>query len=206
MWQNAKAPWFCCSHSLPLQPRDSLIHQPIFIEHRPRAKHCARSGNTTIPGHHPHPREPLVSRGILVLLFLDSALGPGLAIQLASPSHRLIQLRSTPLQHWGTKECTTDTFIVVGVPVITHHVGLELFSFILAWRRTQQLSFPLALRLSGPYVQRVPGVFKLNNHARGNPCFLSLSITLPCFMVLTAYITIWNCFLCSFVYLFITSS
>lgn len=183
-----------------------MIHQPIFIEHLPCAKHCARSGNTTTSRHHPHSREPLVSRGILMLLFLDAVLRPGLAIQLASPLHRLIQLRSSPLQHWGTKECITDTFVVVWVPVITHHMGLELFSFILAWRRTQQLSSPLILRLSGPYVQRVPGVFKLNNHVRGNPRFLSLSSTFPCFMVLTAYVIIWNCFLCSFVYLFITSS
>lgn len=145
------------------------------------------------------PRETLV--GIQMLL-LDAALDPNPAIQLTI-SH-LTQVHPVTIYCfliWGTKEGITDTCIVLGIPLITHHISLEFFIFIPAGLHTQQLSSPLALSSI-----RGPGIFYLNHHARGIPHSLSLSIILPCFLVLTAHLTVWNCFLCLLVCLFIISS
>lgn len=87
---------------------------------------------------------------------------------------------------------------VPGVPVITHHMGLELFTFTFACSQMQKLApHPKAVCLV-PTFKSVPDVFKLI--IRSGVDLTPYSITLPCFMVLTASITLWNSFLGSFVY------
>ena len=112
------------------------------------AKHCASAGNITTPRHHPHSREPLVLKGRYSCCCSETQPWAGLAIQLAAPLHRLIWLQSTPLQHEESRSASRTHRTVPGVPVITHHMGLELFTFTFACSQTQKLSLPLTLRLS----------------------------------------------------------
>lgn len=81
---------------------------------------------------------------------------------------------------------------------LSHGSGVLYFHFGLEPNTTAQLApHPKAVCLV-PTFKWVPDVFKLIITSGVN--LTHYSITLPCFMVLTACITIWNCFLGSFVY------
>ena len=122
---------------------------------------------------------------------------PGHPARISIIQAHLVTVHSSSA--WGIKKCITDTCTVLGVPVITSHgSGALYFHFGLEPNTTVQLApHPKAVWLV-PTFKWVPDVFKLI--ITSGVDLTPYSITLPCFMVLTACITIWNCFLGSFVY------
>lgn len=134
-----------------------------------------------------------------MLLFINSALGrPGHPACSSITQAHLVTVY--PSSAWGIKECITDASHCAWGPCnnSSHGSGALYFHFRLQPNAKAQLApHPKAVCLV-PTFKSVPDVFKLI--IRSGVDLTPYSITLPCFMVLTASITLWNCFLGSFVY------